>query len=263
MDMGLNGKNALVCGASSGLGKACAAALASEGADVIICARTAETLNEAASEISAQSGAQVFVYPADLSKASDIDRLADKIHDKFGGIDILVTNAGGPPAGNSESLTEDNWTDGFDLTFMSVVRLVHAFSPHMKDNNWGRIINLASISVREPIDGLILSNALRSAVVGFAKTLSRELGPYGVLVNNIITGSYDTDRLKSLHTARAEQLGIDIEELRRRVRSEIPLRRFGNPGELADIVCFLAGEKSSYITGTSIPVDGGALKGIF
>ncbi|MFC1651130.1 SDR family oxidoreductase [Candidatus Latescibacterota bacterium] len=263
MDMGLEGKTALVCGASSGLGKACAVALASERADVIICARNKPNLDKTASEISRRFDTDVYAFAADLSKSADIEKLAEAVNIKFGGVDILITNAGGPPAGNSENLTDENWMNGFDLTFMSVVRLVNAFSPRMKENKWGRIINLASISVREPIDGLILSNAIRSAVVGFAKTLSRELGPFGILVNNIITGSFDTDRLRSLHTIRADKLGVEIENLRKEVQSEIPLERFGRPEELANLVCFLAGERSSYITGTSIPVDGGALKGIF
>ncbi len=262
MDMALKGKTALVCGASSGLGKTCAESIAVEGAEVIICARTEEKLDRTAAELTERSGREVHAYTADLSVESDIDRLSDLIHERFGGVDILVTNAGGPPAGNSEMLDGSHWQHGFELTFMSVVRLVNAFFPVMKARKWGRIINLASISVREPIDGLILSNALRSAVVGYAKTLSREFGPYGVLVNNIITGSYDTERLKYLHRTRAEELGIDFDELRESIKTQIPLRRFGEPEELANLVCFLAGERSSYITGTSIPVDGGALKGI-
>ena len=263
MDLGLKGKKALVCGASDGLGRACAESLAAEGVDLVICARTKPKLQETAEFLQKRYGVNVLAQPADLSVASELHLLTEIVETAFAGLDILVTNTGGPPAGSANEITDEMWRKGFELTFLSVTRLVSDLAPLMIQNRWGRIINLTSVSVREPIAGLILSNAVRAAVVGFAKALSRELAPYGILVNNIVTGSFDTARLRSLLTSRAGTPGIELDKVYKQACAEIPLGRLGKTEELANLVTFLASEKASYITGTSIPVDGGMLHGLW
>jgi 3-oxoacyl-[acyl-carrier protein] reductase len=262
MDFGLQGQVAIVAAASKGLGRACAVALAAEGVNVTIFARDLVALNETASEIE-KAGTRALVIQADVTNPEQIRGVVEQTASEFGRLDILVCNAGGPPPGHFATVSEEQWQQGFELSLMSVVRMVHAALPHMRRQGGGRIINLVSTSVREPIDGLILSNAIRPGVIGLAKTLSEELGPDRITVNNIITGRIMTDRQRSLRERAAQQLGISIEEAIKLAEKDIPLGRLGEPEELAALVAFLASRQGGYITGTSIPVDGGLMKGIW
>jgi len=262
MDFGIKGHGAVVAAASKGLGRACAVALAAEGVNVAVFARDLDALNETAAAARAH-GVQAIAIQADVTKPEDIRHIVDLAASELGRLDILVCNAGGPVPGKFADVNEDQWEQAFQLNLMSVVRLVHAALPHMRRQGGGRIINLISTSVREPIEGLILSNSIRPGVIGLAKSLSQELGPDHITVNNIITGSILTDRQRSLRERTAQQLGISVEEAIQRVEKNIPLGRLGQPEELAALVAFLASRQAAYITGTSIPVDGGIMKGIW
>jgi 3-oxoacyl-[acyl-carrier protein] reductase len=262
MDFGIKGQGAVVAAASKGLGRACAIALAAEGVNVAVFARDLNALNETATAARAK-GVQALAIQADVTNPEQIQQVVDQAASEFGRLDILVCNAGGPPPGRFADVNEEQWEQAFHLNLMSVVRLINAALPHMRRQGSGRIINLVSTSVREPIDGLILSNSIRSGVIGLAKTLSQELGPDHITVNNIITGSILTDRQRALRARTAQQLGISVEEALKMVEKNIPLGRLGEPEELAALVAFLASRQAAYITGTSIPVDGGVLKGIW
>lgn len=262
MDFGIKGQGAVVAAASKGLGRACAVALAAEGVNVAVFARDPSALNETAAAARAH-GVKAIAIQADVTQPAQIRQVVDQAADEFGRLDILVCNAGGPPPGTFATINEEQWEQAFYLNLMSMVRLVNAALPHMRRQGGGRIITLVSTSVREPIEGLILSNSIRSGVIGLAKSLSQELGPDHITVNNIITGSIMTDRQRSLRERTAQQLGITVEEAIKRVEKNIPLGRLGEPEELAALVAFLASRQAAYITGTSIPVDGGVLKGIW
>jgi 3-oxoacyl-[acyl-carrier protein] reductase len=262
MDFGIRGKAAIVCGSTRGLGRACADALAAEGVHVAVNARDREETEQAAREIAERYGVDVVPVPADLMDPDTPHLLSHAALEHFGRLDILINNAGGPPPGTFDSLDDAAWEKAFQLTLMSAVRMTRAALPSMKAQRWGRIINLTSLSVKQPIPGLFLSNSLRSAVIGMAKTLSRELAPHGILVNNIATGNFDTDRLRSIYEDRARKRNTSFEEIRRTEESAIPLGRLGRPEELAWLVTFLASERASYITGATIPVDGGVYAGM-
>lgn len=262
MDLGLQKKVALVAAASKGLGRAVAEELAREGARVAICSRNETLIGKVAGEISTETCSEVFGFRADVSRTEDVERLVSKVADQFGTIDILVTNAGGPPPGTFDTLENSAWLDAFYLNLLSVVDLCRAVIPYMKANRWGRIINVTSISVKQPVDGLLLSNSLRAGVVGLAKTLSKELGPDNILVNNVCPGFTMTGRIDELANATAERTGLSREDVLRDWESTIPLGRIGNTSEFAALVAFLASERASYITGTTIPIDGGAIQGL-
>ena len=262
MDLGLTGKVALVAAASKGLGRAIAQELAAEGASVAMCARGEDALERARAEIAESTGADVLAIAGDVSRASDVDNITRRTLEKFGRIDVLVTNAGGPPSGKFESLSPEMWQQAFDLTLMSVIRLASAVIPGMKERKWGRVINVTSIAVKQPVDGLMLSNSLRSAVTGFARTLANEVAPHGITVNNILPGYTRTERVEQLSDAAAKREGISREAALSKWESEIPMRRLGEPREFAALAAFLASERASYITGTSISVDGGWIKGL-
>jgi 3-oxoacyl-[acyl-carrier protein] reductase len=262
MDLGINGQTAVVAAASKGLGRACAIALAQEGVNVAICARDLNALNETAAAVRS-AGAQALVIQADVTQTAQIQQVVDQAANQFGRLDILVCNAGGPPPGTFKDVNDTQWEQAFHLNLMSAVHLIQAALPHMRRQGGGRIINLVSSSVREPIEGLILSNSIRSAGIGLTKTLSQELGPDHITINNIITGRILTNRLRSLRERTAQQLGITVEEALKQSEKDVPLGRLGNPEELAALVAFLASRQGGYITGTSIPVDGGLLKGIW
>ena len=262
MDLGLKGKVALVAGASQGMGKAIALGFAREGAKVSIGARGEPQLKEAAEMIRRESGGEVLPVVADMTRLEDIQRFVARTVEQFGRLDIVVTNAGGPPPGEFMKFTDEDWEKAFHLSFMSALRLTREAVPHMRKVGGGRVINITSYAVKEPIPGLVLSNAIRSEVIGLAKTLSRELAKDGILINTVCAGRIDTDRARKLNQARAERLKRPVEEINREMAAEIPLGRYGRAEEAADLVVFLGSERASYITGTTIQVDGGLVRGI-
>jgi 3-oxoacyl-[acyl-carrier protein] reductase len=262
MDLGLKGKVALVAGASQGMGRATALGFAREGAKVSICARGEGPLNGAAEMIRRETGGEVLATVADMTKAEDIRRFVAGTVEKFGRLDVAVANAGGPPPGEFMKFTDEDWEKAFHLSFMSALRLTREAVPHMRKVGGGRVINISSYSVKEPISGLVLSNAIRSAVVGLAKNLSRELAKDKILINTVCPGRIDTDRARKLNQARAERLKRSVEEINREMAAEVPLGRYGPAQEIADLIVFLGSERASYITGTTIAIDGGLVRGI-
>ena len=243
MDLGLKDRVAVVAAASKGLGKAVALGFAAEGAKLAMCARGQEELQRAAS----QMRTDVFAQPVDVTVEAEVREFVESTLRRFGRIDICITNAGGPPAKRFEDTSQEDWRSAVDLNFMSTVHLARAVLPIMKEQRWGRLITISSVAVLQPVDGLILSNAARSAVRGLVKSLSNEYAPYNVLVNNVCPGYTATERLL--------KLGVHPE-------AQIPVGRVGTPEEFANLVVFLASERASYITGVSIPVDGGWVKAI-
>ncbi|MBI4476502.1 MAG: SDR family oxidoreductase [Acidobacteria bacterium] len=262
MDLSLTGKAALVCAASKGLGRAAAMALAREGARVAICARGAETLAQTADELRSATGAEVLPIVADVALKADVSRLVQEAVAHFGGLDILVTNAGGPKSGPFSSLSDEDWQRAVDQLLLSVVRLCAEVVPHMKQRGGGRIIHVTSVAVKQPVDNLMLSNSIRAAVVGFSKTLATEVAKDRILVNCVAPGYTRTDRVKELLQAGARRENVDESEIERRLVAGIPLGRMGDPDEFGSVVAFLASERASFITGTVIPIDGGSVKGL-
>ncbi len=262
MDLGLKNKVALVAASSKGLGKAIAWGLAREGTKLVICARHKEVLEKTADDIFLKTGVSVFPLSIDLSESDQIDWLISETFDLFGRVDILVTNAGGPPPGYFQDLQEVDWQKAVDLTLMSVVRLTNAVIPGMRKQKWGRIIHLTSVSVKQPIEGLLLSNVLRPSIVGLTKSLSQELAPHNILVNAVSSGYCMTDRLKELLREKAKRRKMSVDKVTREFVKNIPLGRIGDPEELANVVVFLASEKASYITGSNIQIDGGFVRGL-
>ena len=262
MDLGLRGKVALVAAASRGLGRAVAEELAREGMDLLICARGADALRETADAIRAASGVRVVDVVADLSEAAGVARVAERALAEFGRVDVLVTNGGGPPAGPFESHSPDAWLAAVRQNLVSVVELTRAVLPGMKERRWGRIVNVTSIAVKQPVDNLILSNSVRAAVTGFARTLANEVAPFGITVNNVMPGYTRTQRVEELAERNASLKGTTPEAELAAWERQIPMARLGTPAEFAAMVAFLASERASYTTGASIPVDGGWIKGL-
>lgn len=263
MDLGLNNKVALVAAGSRGLGRAVAEELAAEGASLVLCARDTTTLTEAAAEIADSSGAHVLAVPADVTVVDDIKRVVEAGTERFGRIDILVTNAGGPPAGTFDQLTREQWEEAMRLTLFSAIELARQVLPGMKGRHWGRILNITSIAVKQPVENLMLSNSLRAGLTGFARTLANEVAADGITVNNILPGYTRTERLEDLATMMAEKEGISAKDFRGKWEKEIPMGRLGEPREFAALAAFLVSERASYITGTSIQVDGGWIRSLF
>lgn len=261
MDFGIDGKTALVAASSKGLGRAVAVELAAEGARVILCARGAEAL-EATRAALADSGAEVTAVVADLTDPQQLEHVIEVGVRAFGPVDILITNTGGPPPGPFESHTPETWTQAVRQNLDAVLNLTRSVLPGMKERRWGRIITITSLAVKQPVDGLILSNSVRAAVTGFAKSLSNEVAPFGITVNNVMPGYTRTERLDHLAADIAERSGGSIDDAFAVWEREIPLGRVGDPRELGALVAFLASERASYITGTSIAVDGGAIKAL-
>ncbi len=262
METGIKGTVALVAAASQGLGKAVATELGREGADIVICARHEDVLEDAANEIRGLSGRRIVAVAADLSTAEGVDAAVAAAIESFGRLDILVNNAGGPPPGDFTAHDDAAWQRAFDLNLLSAVRLIRASLPYLKQSGRGRIINLTSTSVKQPVEGLILSNAIRAGVIGMAKTLSVEFAPFSITVNNIAPGRISTARIKQLDQARATATGMTEDEVHKWFEAQIPVGRYGLPEELAYLAVFLASDKAAYITGTTIQVDGGMVKGV-
>jgi 3-oxoacyl-[acyl-carrier protein] reductase len=263
MDLGIAGKTAIVAAASKGIGKAVALALARENVNVAICARNYSDLLQTASEIeSCCPSIGVLPVTADVTNAQDVKRLVKQTADKFHHIDILITNAGGPPAGHFMVFSDDDWESAIKLNLLSTIHLCRETVPHLIKQGGGRIVNLVSIAAKQPIEGLVLSNSIRAAVIGLAKTLSQELAADNILVNSICPGWILTDRLVSIVKKRAESHNMSYENTLADLTSGIPVKRCGTPEEVASLAVFLASAKASYITGTTIQVDGGLTKGL-
>lgn len=262
MDLGLKDKVALVCASSRGLGRAVAEELAVEGADLVICARGEAEITAARDAIQRDTDSEVLPLTADLAKPADVQAVVQAGIERFGRIDVLVTNVGGPPPGDFDSHAPEAWKEATQLLLDSVLNLTRAVLPGMKERAWGRIINVTSVAVKQPVDNLILSNSLRAAVTGFARTLANEVAPFGITVNNILPGRTRTQRLEELAGAAARREGVTVNEIYARWQSDVPMRRLGKPAEFAALAAFLASERASYITGVSVPVDGGWVRSL-
>lgn len=261
MDLGLTGRVAFVAASSRGLGRAIAEAFAAEGVRVACCARSQDIADRAA-ELTAQFGVDAIGVQADVSDPLAVERAVASAVAQLGPIEILVTNAGGPPPGPFEQHGPQAWHDAIALNLLSAVNLTRAVLPGMKERRWGRILNVTSIAVKQPVDGLILSNSVRAAVTGFARTLANEVSPFGITVNNLMPGYTRTERLEQLASAAATTKGITPEEAFSVWESQIPMGRVGEPREFAALAAFLASESASYITAQSIAVDGGWIRSL-
>ncbi|HUU46342.1 MAG TPA: SDR family oxidoreductase [Acidobacteriota bacterium] len=263
MDLGISGKVALVAAASRGLGYAVALRLSREGARVAICSRKEESVTRAAEEIARATGGDVLPLVADVSQGGAVKRLVATVTQQFGGLDILVTNAGGPPAGMAADFSPDDYRAAVELNLMSTITLCYAALPFMKEKHWGRIVAITSIAARQPIDHLILSNTARAGVLGFCKTLSAQVATDGITVNSVCPGYTKTERIEELAASLAASGKGTVEDFYRRTESEVPMKRMGTPEEFAAAVAFLASEPASYITGVALPIDGGMNKSLY
>ncbi len=263
VELGLKGKVVVVMAASKGLGKATASEFANEGAIVVISSRTKETIEQTAAELRKESGnEQVYAFSCDMSKGEEIKDLFSQAHQQFGRIDVLVNNTGGPKAGGFSDMSDEDWYAAFDQNLLSYIRTCREVLPYMKEQQFGRIVNVSSSSTKEVIDGLILSNTMRTGMVGFAKTLAREVAKENILVNTVGPGKISTDRVAELTQAAADRQGISTEQALKNTEAQIPSGRLGEPAEFARTVVFLASPANSYVTGQSIVVDGGFLKAL-
>ena len=263
MDLGLKDRVAIVAASSQGLGKAVALGLAREGAKLALCARTDATLQSAAEEIRRETGAEVLARAVDVTIHEDVRRFVAEAAAHFGRVEICVANAGGPPSKSFAETTIADWEAAARLNLMSTVYFAKETLPLMQERRWGRFIAITSVTVKQPVEGLILSNSVRSGVSGLVKTLANEYGPYNVLVNNVCPGYTATARLLSLGSVLAKKEGITPGEVESRWARQAPLGRIGRPEEFANVVVFLASERASYVTGASIAVDGGLVKGLY
>jgi 3-oxoacyl-[acyl-carrier protein] reductase len=261
MDLGLQGKKALVLASSQGLGFAVAESLAKEGVDVMITSRNEEKLKQKQAEIAKAAKGNVYYFAGDSSKKEDLQNLFSEVQAKLGGLDILVNNSGGPKGGGFEQFSDEDWQEAFELTLLSYIRSIRSALPLLKENG-GKIINIASSSIKQPIPGLLLSNTFRLGIVGLTKSIAEEFAPYNILVNTVAPGRIETDRVKELDAIKAEKLDTTPEEIAERSRQQIPLGRYGKPEEFAKVITFLASEANSYMTGSSFIVDGGMVKSI-
>ncbi len=263
MELGIRGKTVLVTASSKGIGKAVAEGFAAEGCNVAICSRNKEALIDTSKEIRSKYKVEPFWGVCDLNSLKDIENLFEAVSKQFGKVDILVNNCGGPVPGFFSELSEQDWSNAFTQVLMSVVRLSHLVLPEMIKQEWGRIINITSVAVKQPVHNLMLSNSLRAGVTGFAKSLSNEVGNKNITVNNVAPGYTLTNRLYELAVNRAKISGKSHEEILADMSKDVPMNRLGSPDEIASLIVFLASSKASYITGTTIQVDGGSTKAIF
>ena len=261
MDFNLKGKTAIIGGSSKGLGKASAIALAREGVNIVLCARNISTLIETQREIEAL-GVQVLAVQANMSDAIDNEHVVREAVYQFGGIDILVNNSGGPKPGTFRDITEDDLDEAYESVLKYNIRMINHCLPYMEARGWGRIINVASITVKEPSPNMVLSNIFRSAVVSYAKTISKELISKGITINNVCPGYFKTDRVTQLIEARSEEEGISEEEYEQRAIANFPHKRYMDPQEFGDLVCYLCSQQAQSINGATIQIDGGLLSGL-
>jgi 3-oxoacyl-[acyl-carrier protein] reductase len=263
MDSGLKDKLVLITASSTGIGKAVAELFAQEGCKVAICSRSKDNLLATAKEIKEKYSIEPFWSVCDLNKQKDIENTFAAVTRQFGSIDILVNNCGGPAPGLFQQLEEEDWNAAYEQVLLSVIRFSKLVLPEMMANNWGRIINLTSISVKQPIDNLVLSNSLRAGVTGFSKSLSNEIAKFNITVNNVAPGMTLTRRLYELAVVEAKEKGKSHEEVLVEMAKRIPLNRLGRPEEIASVVVFLASKQASYVNGTTIQVDGGYIKSVY
>jgi len=262
MDTGLKNRVAIVAASSQGIGRATAEAFAAEGCRIAMCARNAQTLREAAERIEKQYGVEVFAQALDVTNAEAVHGFVAAVAARFGGVDICVTNAGGPPAKGFLAATLEEWRNAVDANFLSTVYFAREVIPYMQRKHWGRIITITSITTKQPVADLVLSNAVRAAVVGLVKSLANEFGKDGILVNNVGPGYTATDRLKELAKSRSTASGESEKEVSERWSADAALKRLGEPREIADAIVWLASERASYVTGQTVLVDGGLYKGL-
>lgn len=262
MDLGLKNRVAVVAASSQGIGLATAEAFAAEGCHVAMCARNAATLNSAAEKIRRRHHADVFAEACDVTDATAVSRFVAAVAAKFGSLDICVTNAGGPPAKGFLAATQEDWQRALDANFLSTVYFAREVIPHMQRKRWGRIITITSITTKQPVADLVLSNAVRAAVVGLVRSLANEFGKDGILVNNVGPGFTATDRLKELAKSRSAATGKSDQEIFEGWAADAPLKRLGEPREVAETIVWLASERASYVTGQTVLVDGGMYKGL-
>lgn len=263
MKLGLSGKVALVAAASRGLGKAVALELSREGATVAICARHADNIAAAAEDIRGDTGGDVAGFAADVTDGAQVRKLVDDVHSRFGAIDILIPNAGGPAGGTISDFKPDDYRAAVDLNLMSTINLCYAVLPDMRTKHWGRIVAITSVSSRQPLDQLVLSNTARAGVLGFIKSLSNHVAAEGITANAVCPGYTKTERIKELATMYAESGKGTVEDYYSRVEVDVPMKRMGTVEEFAAVVTFLASERASYVTGVALPIDGGWIKSLY
>ena len=262
MDYGLKNRSVIVAAASGGIARAAAEKFAGEGAKLAICSRDAAKLHAAASQIRERYSVEVLAEPLDVTDAAAVDGFVKRVAEEFGGVDVCVTNAGGPPPKMFMATTTEEWHRALELNFMSIIHFARAVLPWMQKKQWGRLVTITSVTVRQPVADLIYSNAVRAGVLGLVKSLSNEFGKDGITVNNVGPGYTATERLKQLIAKRSTELGISAGEFESRLAAEAPLKRVGEPEEVADAIVWLASERASFITGQTLLADGGAFKGL-
>lgn len=262
MNLNLMNKNAIVCASSQGLGKAAAIELAQEGVNLAICSRDQNKIDRAKEEILKKTNnkSKVIAFKVDLNEPKQIEKFFQEAQEKLGNIDILINNNGGPKPSTFEQLTDEDWQGAFNATMMSCLRLSKLVIPQMKNNGWGRIINISSVSVKSPVNGLFLSNSLRMGVLGWAKALSDELAPYGITVNTVCPGYTKTERVEAILEAQSSSSGLKKEDIEKSIAENIPMKKVGEAEDLAGLITFLSSEKASYMTGLAVQVDGGSAR---
>ena len=262
MNLNLKNKNAIVCASSQGLGKAAAIDLAKEGVNLAICSRDQEKIDKAKEEIlqKTEHNIKVIALKADLDSLEDIQIFLQEVEHGLGAIDILVNNTGGPPPSTFEQISDEDWQNAFNSTMMSAIRLSRAVVPNMKKKEWGRIINISSVSVKTPVNGLFLSNSLRMGVLGWAKALADEVAAHGITVNTVCPGYTRTERVEAILESQSSSSGLSKEEIEKTIADNIPMKRVGEAEDLAGLITFLASEKANYMTGLAVQVDGGSAR---